>query len=142
MFFKGKLGSIKDFTLQNPFEGNESIHLVNEELPTLEEIEEGRAMALLAYVPFLCFIPFLKGRNSNNFVYQHGKQGVLLFLFEIIVLLGAFFWKAALFIAAILAIVGIVYVIQGKKWSIPWIGSLAQYLDYEPNENEEYRSKK
>ena len=43
-----------------------------------EMIEEGRAAAILGYVPFLCFIPLIRMRH-NKFAYRHGKQGLFLF---------------------------------------------------------------
>ncbi len=101
----------------------------SEEVFDADEVDEGRAMALLAYVPILCFIPLIQGKKANKFAYQHGKQGVVLFLFEIIALMGALFWKVALFLAAVVAIVGIIFVIQGKAWKIPWIGPLGDKLE-------------
>ena len=133
--FQDNLGHLKDFARRSRF-GNLGNVPFEEEDYTPEEIEEGRALALLAYVPFLCFIPFLKGREANRFVYEHGKQGVLLFLFEIIALLGALFWKAALFLASLIAVAGIIYVIRGRRWRIPWIGPLAELLD-EPEAQDE-----
>ena len=37
-----------------------------------EMIEEGKAAAILGYVPFLCFIPLIKMRH-NKFAFRHGK---------------------------------------------------------------------
>ncbi len=101
-----------------------------------EEIEEGKSMAVLAYIPVLCFVPFIQGRESNRFAYEHGKQGVLLFLFEVVALLGALFWKAALFLAAVASVVGIVFVLQGKLWKVPFIGELSERLDSPPKSEE------
>ena len=101
------------------------------ELETLtpDEIEEGKGLAILAYIPVLCFIPFLQGKKGNRFAYEHGKQGVLLFLFEVVALLGALFWKAALFLASVAALVGIIYVLQGKMWKVPVIGDFADKIE-------------
>ncbi len=102
------------------------------ETPELErdEVEEGKALAVLAYIPILCFIPYFQGRN-NKFVFEHAKQGIILFLFEVIALLGALFWKAALFLAAVASLVGVVIVLQGRLWRIPFIGVLAERLQSE-----------
>jgi len=123
------LGFISDFARKARFSDSEEIPFGDTINFDPEEIEEGRALAVLAYVPFLCFIPFIQGKDNNRFAYEHGKQGVLLFLFEIAILLGALFWKAALFIASVVAIVGIIYVIQGRFWKIPWLGGLAEKID-------------
>ena len=106
----------------------------SEEL-TPDEIEEGKGLAILAYIPVLCFIPFLQGKKGNRFAYEHGKQGVILFLFEVVALLGALFWKAALFLASVAALVGIIYVLQGRTWKVPVLGDFADKI--EPPQQEE-----
>ncbi len=103
---------------------------------TPEEIEEYKSMAILSYIPVLCFIPFFKGRN-NRFAYKHAKQGIILFLFEAIALLGAVFWKAALLLAALASLVGVIMVLQGKLWTIPLIGILASRFDKSRNTEKE-----
>jgi len=134
---RNNIGFIRDFARKSRFGKEGGTLFASCESFDRDEIEEGRGLALLAYVPFFCFIPFIQGRSANRFAYEHGKQGVLLFIFEIIALLGAFFWKAALFLAAVVAIVGMVYVIDGKLWRIPWIGPLAEKLDNSPTDEEE-----
>ncbi|MFP4458855.1 MAG: hypothetical protein ACLFSQ_04645 [Candidatus Zixiibacteriota bacterium] len=90
-----------------------------------EEVEDGKPLAVLAYLPFLCFIPYIKAKDNNRFAFEHGKQGILLFLFEAIVLVGVLFWKVALFAAAVVALIGMIYALMGKAWRIPFIGSLS-----------------
>ena len=93
-------------------------------------IEEGKAAAILGYIPFLCFVPLLKMRD-NPFALKHGKQGLLLFLIEVVAVFFLFevisdtFWSLVLIIAAGVAVVGILYSVQGKEFSIPYIGWLA-----------------
>ncbi|RKZ35106.1 hypothetical protein DRQ33_00465 [bacterium] len=128
---KGTLGFLKDFV---------SSGKVGPEIPlsdfSADEIEEGKGLAILAYIPILCFIPFIQGKKTNRFAYEHGKQGVLLFLFEVVALLGALFWKAALFLASVAALVGIIYVLQGKNWKLPVIGDLGDKLEMTEQEQE------
>jgi uncharacterized membrane protein len=93
-------------------------------------IEEGKAAAILGYIPFLCFVPLIKMRD-NPFALKHGKQGLLLFLIEILAVFFLFevisdtFWSLVLIIAAGVAVVGILYSVQGKEFSIPYVGWLA-----------------
>ncbi len=93
-------------------------------------IEEGKAAAILGYIPFLCFVPLIKMRD-NPFALKHGKQGLLLFLIEIVAVFFLFdvvsdtFWSLVLIIAAGVAVVGILYSVQGKEFSIPYVGWLA-----------------
>ena len=93
-------------------------------------IEEGKAAAILGYIPFLCFVPLIKMRN-NPFAVRHGKQGLLLFLIEIVAVFFLFdvisetFWGMVLILAAVVAVVGILYAIQGREFTIPFIGKQA-----------------
>lgn len=96
-------------------------------------IEEGKAAAILGYIPFLCFIPLIKMRD-NPFALHHGKQGLLLLLIEVIAVFFMFdvisdlFWSMVLIVAAGVAVVGILYSIQGKEFTIPFLGALADKL--------------
>lgn len=96
-------------------------------------IEEGKAAAILGYIPFLCFVPLIKMRD-NPFALKHGKQGLLLFLIEILAVFFLFdiisqtFWSLVLILAVCIAVVGILYSVQGKEFSIPYIGRFADKL--------------
>lgn len=96
-------------------------------------IEEGRAAAILAYVPFLCFVPLIK-MKENPFALRHGKQGLLLFIIEVVAVFFMFdfisdlFWGLVLILAAATAVVGILYSLQGKEFTIPYLGKLADKL--------------
>ena len=95
-----------------------------------EEIIEGKAAAILAYVPFMCFVPLVKMRN-NQFALKHGKQGLILFLVEIIALIfllpkiSDLFWGFIIVLCLGVAITGVLYAVQGREWKIPYIGDLA-----------------
>ena len=94
------------------------------------EIEEGKAAAILAYVPFMCFVPLVKMRQ-NQFALKHGKQGLILFLVEIVALIfllpkiSDLFWGFVIIACLALALAGIVYAVQGREWKIPFLGDLA-----------------
>jgi uncharacterized membrane protein len=86
-------------------------------------------MAILAYIPFLCFIP-LFNKDSDSFTRSHGKQGLVLFIAEIVAALmllpiGEFFWKLVIVACIIASITGIVAVYSGKKFELPFIGKWA-----------------
>jgi len=101
---------------------------IHEEIPS-DEIEDGKPLAVLAYLPFLCFVSYFSARGKNSFAYEHGKQGVLLFLVEIVVIVCALFWKAAIFLAAVAAFTGIILALTGKIWKMPYIGQIADRFD-------------
>ena len=96
-------------------------------------IEEGKAAAILGYVPFLCFIPLIKMRN-NPFAYRHGKQGLFLFFAEILAvfflldIISKLFFGLLLILAVGSAVFGILYALQGKEFTIPFVGDIADKL--------------
>jgi len=98
-----------------------------------EKLEEGKAAAILAYFPFLCFVPLLKMRD-NKFAIEHGKQGLILFVIEIVALvflipkISDLFWGAIIIFCLIFALAGMLLALQGKKWRIPFIGDLADKI--------------
>jgi uncharacterized membrane protein len=56
---------------------------------TPEDVERGRLLAAIAYLPGLCFVGLL-GAPENAFIGFHARQGFLLFLLEC--MLAVFFW--------------------------------------------------
>ena len=97
------------------------------------EIEEGKAAAILAYFPFMCFVPLVKMRH-NQFALRHGKQGLILFAIEMIALvfllpkISELFWGFIIVACVATAIVGVLYAVQGRDWKIPFLGDLADKL--------------
>lgn len=124
------LGYIKDFASGWQYESATTYDFEH------DEIEDGKPMAVLSYVPFLCFFAYLHGRN-NRFTREHAKQGIVLFIAEVIAVIGALFWKAALFLASVAAVAGIVYALRGKLWKIPLIGVIADKLEKTTRKSEE-----
>lgn len=96
-------------------------------------IEEGKAAAILGYIPFMCFVPLIKMKD-NPFALKHGKQGLILFIIEILAVLfllpkiSDFFWSAVIILCAIFALVGILSAVQGKSFKIPYLGDLAEKI--------------
>lgn len=92
--------------------------------------DESRLGALIAYIPFLCFIPLLNMRENKQALF-HARQGTILFLIELLaaVLLvdkvSDFVFKAILVGAISLAAAGIYFAMQGKSMCLPIIGDLA-----------------
>ena len=92
--------------------------------------EEGRMAAITAYIPILCFIPLLNMRDNKE-AHFHARQGVLLFLIEVLAVIflipgiSNFVFKAVLIVAVALSVVGIYFALQGKNFKLPIIGDLA-----------------
>ena len=98
-----------------------------------EMIEEGKAAAVLGYIPFLCFIPLIKMRH-NKFAFRHGKQGLFLLFIEILAIFFMFdiisnlFWGILLILSIGSAGFGILYALQGKEFTIPFVGDSADKI--------------
>jgi len=96
-------------------------------------IQDGKAAAILGYIPFMCFVPLIKMRD-NPFALKHGKQGLVLFALEILAIIFLFpkmsqlFWGMILILCLVSAAAGIVYATQGKEWKIPFVGELGDKL--------------
>lgn len=96
-------------------------------------IEEGKAAAILGYIPFMCFVPLVKMRE-NPFALKHGKQGLILFIIEIIAAIfllpqiNFIFWGLVILLCLAAAAAGIFFALQGQDWKIPFIGDLADKI--------------
>ncbi len=105
----------------------------NKDFPVPDEIEEGKAAALLAYVPFMCFVPLIKMRH-NRFALRHGKQGLILLLIELLAVIfylpfvSQHFWAFVLILALAASVYGVLQVLQGREWELPYIGRWADKI--------------
>ncbi|MFA6525188.1 MAG: DUF4870 domain-containing protein [Patescibacteria group bacterium] len=96
-----------------------------------KDIEDNKLIAALGYVWILCLIPLLLKRDSK-FAQFHGKQGLVLFIVEIvgwlvywIPLVG---WLFAVLVL-VMAIIGFVKALSGEYWELPIVGSFAKKLN-------------
>jgi len=96
-------------------------------------VDEGRSAAILAYIPFMCFVPLTKMRD-NKFALHHGRQGLVLLMLEILAVLfliprvSNFFWVLVIIICAGSSLAGIMFAVQGKTHKLPFIGDLAERM--------------
>ncbi|HAM88847.1 MAG: hypothetical protein US83_C0006G0083 [Candidatus Falkowbacteria bacterium GW2011_GWC2_38_22] len=87
------------------------------------DIEENKTVAALSYIWVLCLVPLITKKKSK-FAQFHAKQGLALFIIEII---GTFvFWIPligwALAIAVlVVSILGILKALNGEWWKIPYV---------------------
>ena len=99
-----------------------------------DEVSSGKLMAILSYIGILVLIPYFSEKN-NSFVVYHAKQGLNLFVLEIIASFAVAFIGGILRMSYLLtsvvelaivvfSIIGIVYAAQGEKKELPLIGSI------------------
>lgn len=70
-----------------------------------KDIETNKGISLISYLGPLCFIPFLLGKESK-FVSYHAKQGLNLFIFEVIFGFISYFLKALIQVPKMCNILG------------------------------------
>lgn len=93
--------------------------------------EEGRMAAIMSYIPFLCFLPLLNMKENKEAQF-HARQGVMLFLIELLAVLflidgiSKFVFQAILIVAAALSVAGVYFALQGKNYKLPVISDLVE----------------
>jgi len=99
--------------------------------PVNKDAEDNKILAIIGYLGILCLIPLLLKKDSQ-FAQYHGKQGLVLFLaeivFRIIMIIPFLGWIVGLvgsILCLILTIVGIVNAAKGEMKELPWIGHYA-----------------
>lgn len=107
-----------------------------------EEIEDGKIFAVLGYLFILCLVPLLL-KKDNKFALFHGKQGLILFIFEIAAgiiigvlniipilgqILGFLLGITCILFFGILSVVGIIRSLMGEYWKMPVLGDLAEKI--------------
>ena len=109
----------------------------HEQHPAAAKQSDKNIMAIFAYLSILIIIPFLTDAKDNPFVKYHIKQGLVLLIFEVIGwfanvvlvwipvigwLVMWLWWLASL----ILAIIGIMNVLNGHEKELPYLGQYAK----------------
>jgi uncharacterized membrane protein len=97
-------------------------------------VEKGKIYAFLGYWGILFLVPIL-AKKDNNFAMFHGKQGLVLFILEIIVailgsipFIGLVIAPLGYIFCGIMAIIGMVQSLNGKYWKMPWLGKYAEKI--------------
>lgn len=94
----------------------------------IKDIEDNKMIAALSYVWILFLIPLL-GKRDSRFAQFHAKQGMVLFIIDVIG--GLLFWfpvigQLLLFALIIVSIIGIIKALNGERWEIPYIYDLSK----------------
>ncbi|HCC22770.1 TPA: hypothetical protein DF272_01170 [Candidatus Falkowbacteria bacterium] len=93
-----------------------------------KDVEKNKVLAAVGYLGILCLIPLLLARDSQ-YAKFHGKQGLILFIAEVIIslvnvipILGQVIWLIAFVYFIIMTITGIIKALNGEKWVMPILG--------------------
>lgn len=89
-----------------------------------------KLLAALSYVPFAFIVPMAFG-HSNDFVFHHAKQGAMLFLIEVVLMVVGIFpvlgWLIALVgwvFVVVCVVIGIFHALAGTDFEIPFVREL------------------
>lgn len=101
---------------------------------TKKDIEENKLVAAVGYLGILCLVPLLLKKDSG-YAQHHGKQGlvitvawVLLWIGNIIPVLGQIVWFIGSIALLILVVMGIMNAMQGNMWEMPYLGKYASQI--------------
>ncbi len=99
-----------------------------------KDIEENKVLAAIAYIGPLCLVPLLAKKDSP-FAQHHGKQGLVLFIAEIVIslvnivpILGQLVWLVGSIVFLVISIMGLVKALNGEMWEVPVIGQYAKQI--------------
>jgi uncharacterized membrane protein len=99
-----------------------------------EAVQEGKIWAVLAYLGILCLLPLLL-KKDNKFALYHAKQGLVLFIGELIALfiniipvIGQLVYLILILVFGIYSIIGIIQALMGKYWKAPIISKWAENI--------------
>lgn len=97
----------------------------------IKNIEEERLFALLGYCFLLCVVPLIV-KKDNDFAVFHGRQGLALFLLEMIVFMVSIIFpllmKPFLFLFALFSLWGMVKALKGERFKLPIIFAFSEHL--------------
>lgn len=89
-----------------------------------------KLLAASSYVPFCFIVPMAFG-HSSDFIFHHAKQGAMLFLIEIILMVVGIFpilgWIVALVgwvFVVVCMVIGIFHALAGTDFEIPFVREL------------------
>jgi uncharacterized membrane protein len=105
-------------------------------------VDEGKIWAFLGYWGILFLVPLL-GKKDNKFAVFHGKQGMVLFIAAIAIIivgtiLGLIPYIGVLFLIlewiillalGVFAIIGMIKSLTGEYWKMPILGDIAEKIN-------------
>lgn len=100
-----------------------------------KDIEENKAIAVLSYIGILCLVPLL-AKKESRFAQFHAKQGLVLFIVEVVVyiisiipIIGWLIGIIGTLIFIVISVIGIIKVLNGEYWEMPLIADLAKKIN-------------
>jgi len=102
---------------------------------TEQDVKENQILAANGYLGLLCFVPLLL-KPDSDFAQFHGKQGLSIFIVEVIVailaiipILGWIISFLGFVVCALASIYGIIQAMQGNKTEVPGFSMVREKLN-------------
>jgi fumarate reductase subunit D len=93
-----------------------------------------RVLAAMSYLGVLSLVPLVMNRD-DSYVQFHARQGVVLWMWEVLAIytllvpgVGQFFFRITSIACLVLSVIGVVSVLLGRAWKFPIIGDWAARL--------------
>lgn len=100
------------------------------------DVQENKGITVLSYLGILCLVPLLSKKDSK-FAQYHAKQGLVLFIMELVIwvlivipVLGWIIYVVGIITSLVFAIMGIMNVVNGKCKELPVIGKFADKFKF------------
>jgi uncharacterized membrane protein len=94
-----------------------------------KDVEENKVMACLSYLGVLFLVPLLAKKDSK-FAQAHAKQGMALFICEVILAIIPYLGWLLELAAVVIAIIGLINALQGKFWKIPGLYDISKKFNF------------
>lgn len=99
--------------------------------PSASDVSEGKIFAMMGYLWILCIVPLVL-KKENKFVLNHSRQGLVIFIGVVAVIIFSiiFEWllRPGLFLFGVLSLWGILTALCGKDLKIPLIRDYADKI--------------
>lgn len=103
---------------------------------TVKPVGKNTGMAVIAYILF--FVPLLTEAKNDPFVKYHVKQGLVLFIADVIVMIGSSLPVIGWFLIApigwiavlVLLVIGVMHAVNGEEKELPVIGKYASNFKF------------
>jgi len=96
-----------------------------------KDIEKNKAIAALSYAWILCLVPLL-GKRDSKFAQFHAKQGLVLFIIEIIgslLMWFPIFGQLLMLLLVVVSVMGIIKTLNGEWWKVPYVYSWSKKIN-------------
>ncbi len=99
---------------------------MDEKKPTEQFSSDSKSMAALSYIPALSIVMLILKKN-DQFVQFHARQGLVLSIAFLVIIIPVLGWFLALVIS-IVDLIGFLKALAGERYSMPLIGPLAEKI--------------